>query len=62
MDNWNEGEGKSLEFSFLDGEEVKYMWQYDGKLYIRSTLDRVWVSTNTKMPYLDMIEITDIKK
>lgn len=61
---WNEN-GYCLDIAMLDGEEIEEIWDDGERLFIKSNLDRMWMSTETRnahMENLDMIEITTIRE
>ena len=55
-DEWKE---KRLKLPLLEDEYIVTMFEYRGYLYIGTNLRRVWKSTDSIMPFFDLVEITE---
>ena len=53
-------EGGCLDIEMIDGEQIENVWNDGTSIYVKSTLNRVWKSTDTtnnKMQHFDMVEL-----
>ena len=48
-----------LKIGMIEGETIASLFPIDGTLYIVTTLDRIFRTTNLKPPYFDVVEMDD---